>query len=247
MDSFLSDSAPTLFGEAVSTVGAGLTRPLDPINQMVALAEGENYVNVDRRQGNKYFNRSMRYVDKIFSGLLPEQIEKTSATSNEPKGSGASKILGYREVPKQSYTERMFNMIGRPNWRVGFFGDIPKADAKLNQRLFYELEQAAKTAFLVKGFKDMSTAKKEKVVKGLLERAKRRTKESFKNSVLVSDRELELMYSLDKTYKDSVLRKAMSDINMDEDLDDLNENQLRLLRNYLRSNDEYPKRVVGEL
>ena len=247
LDSFLSDSAPTLFGEAVSTVGAGLTRPLDPINQMVALAEGENYVNVDRRQGNKYFNRSMRYVDKIFSGLLPEQIEKTSATSNEPKGSGASKILGYREVPKQSYTERMFNMIGRPNWRVGFFGDIPKADAKLNQRLFYELEQAAKTAFLVKGFKDMSTAKKEKVVKGLLERAKRRTKESFKNSVLVSDRELELMYSLDKTYKDSVLRKAMSDINMDEDLDDLNENQLRLLRNYIRSNDEYPKRVVGEL
>ena len=93
----------------------------------------------------------------------------------------------------------------------------------------------------------MSTAKKEKVVKGLLERAKRRTKESFKNSGLVSDRELELMYSLDKTYKDSVLRKAMSDINMDEDLDDLNENQLRLLRNYLRSNDEYPKRVVGEL
>ena len=93
----------------------------------------------------------------------------------------------------------------------------------------------------------MSTAKKEKVVKGLLERAKRRSKESFKNSVLVSDRELELMYSLDKTYKDSVLRKAMSDINMDEDLDDLNENQLRLLRNYIRSNDEYPKRVVGEL
>ena len=39
----------------------------------------------------------------------------------------------------------------------------------------------------------------------------------------------------------------MSDINMDEDLDDLNENQLRLLRNYIRSNDEYPKRVVGEL
>ena len=93
----------------------------------------------------------------------------------------------------------------------------------------------------------MSTAQKQKVVKGLLERAKRRTKQSFKGSVLVSDRELELMYSLDKTYKDSVLRKAMSDLNMDEDLDDLNENQLKLLRNYIKSSDEYPKRVVGEL
>ena len=247
LDSFIKDSAPSIFGDAGATVAAGMTRPLDPINQMVALAQGENYVDADRRQGNKYFNRSIRYIDNIFSGMLPAKEEKKMATSATPRGAGTAKILGYREVPKQSYTERMFNSIGRPNWRVGFFGDIPEADAKLNQRLFYHLEDAARTAFLVKGFKDMSTSDKEKVVKGLLERAKRRTKDSFKNSLLVSDRELEMQYSLDKTYKDSVIRKAITDIGLDEDLDDLNEEQLQMLRTYLKNNDEYPKRVVGEL
>ena len=66
-------------GEVVATAGAGLTRPLDPINQFLGFMEGENYVNVDRRQGNKVLNNSFRYVDEIFQNLLalenpPEKI-----------------------------------------------------------------------------------------------------------------------------------------------------------------------------
>tara|TARA_R100000008_G_scaffold86542_1_gene80077 strand:- start:1365 stop:5081 length:3717 start_codon:yes stop_codon:yes gene_type:complete len=241
LDSFISDSAPTIWGEAYSTVGAGMTRPLDPINQMIALSQGENYVNVDRRQGNKYFNRSIRYVDAIFNSML-DKPEKASATSDIRKGAGTTKVLGYREVPKQSYTERMFNVIGKPNWRVGFFGDIPEADARLNQRLFYYLEDAAKTAFLKKGFKDMSTAQKETFVKDLLMRAKRKTKESLKNSLLVSDKSLEKMYSLDKKYNDKVLRKALKDLGYDKDLDDLNFEELEMLDSYISSNTQYTKR-----
>ena len=40
-------------GEVGATASAGLTRPLDPINQFIGFMEGENYVNIDRRQGNK--------------------------------------------------------------------------------------------------------------------------------------------------------------------------------------------------
>ena len=141
----------------------------------------------------------------------------------------------------------MFNTIGKANWRVGFFGDLPKADAKLNQRLFYYLEDAAETAFKVKGFKDMSMKRKEEFVRTLLQRAKRRTKESLKNSLLMSDKSLEKMYSLDKKYKDSVLRKAMSDLGYDKDLDDLNFEELELLDSFISYNAEYPKRVAKSL
>ena len=213
---------------------------------MVALSQGEDYVNVDRRIGNKYFNRSIRYVDAIFNSMM-DKPEKTSATSDTPKGVGAAKILGYREVPKQSYTERMFNTIGKANWRVGFFGDIPEADAKLNQRLFYYLEEAAETAFKVKGFKNMSMKRKEAFVRDLLQRAKRRTKDSIKNSLVVSDKALEKMYSLDKKYNDKVLRKAIKDLGYDKDLDDLTFEELELLDSFISDNAEYPKRVSKSL
>ena len=233
-------------GEVVATAGAGLTRPLDPINQFLGFMEGENYVNVDRRQGNKVLNNSFRYVDEIFQNLLALENppEKKNATTNIPKPSQFTKVVGYREIGKQSYTERMFNSIGRPNWRVGFFGDVPEADSALNNRIFYFLEDRAKSLMLSKGFKDLSTNEKKQKVERILNLAKKNTKDSMKSSVIIEDRQLEKLYTLDKKYNNGEVTRAMKDIGMEGDYDNLNYEQLELLEAYMDGSDDYIKRTT---
>jgi len=233
-------------GEVGATASAGLTRPLDPINQFLAFTEGEDYVNVDRRQGNKVLNNSFRYVDEIFENLLQLDAppKKERATTDIEKPSQFTKVLGYREIGKQTYTERMFNTIGRPNWRVGFFGKVPEADSALNQRIFYFLESRAKALMLSKGFKKLSTNEKRIKVDNILRIAKKQTKDSMKSSVIIEDRQLEKLYTLDKKYRESEIRRAMKDIDLEGDYDNLNYEQLELLEGYMDGSDDYIKRTT---
>ena len=235
-----------IIGEVGATASAGLTRPLDPINQFIGFMEGENYVNIDRRQGNKVLNNSFRYVDEIFENLLQleDPPKKERATSDIEKPSQFTKVLGYREIGKQTFTERMFNSIGRPNWRVGFFGKIPEADSVLNQRIFYFLEDRAKALMLSKGFKNLSTNEKRMRVDEILKKAKKETKESMKSSVIIEDRQFEKLYSLDKKYNQRDVRRAMKDIDLEGDYDNLNFEQLELLEGYMDGSDDYIKRTT---
>ena len=232
-------------GDIFQTAAAGVTRPLDPTNQVVAFAEGENFVNADRRQGNRLFNNSIRYVDRVFDNLFGlEMNEKQMATTDLDKPTGIGKVVGYREVGKQSYTERMFNIIGKPNWRVGFFGGVPEADAKLNSRLFFHLERRAKQTLTTDEFKKYSTKLKKQKVDGILTLAKADVKRELKNSIIIEDKELLAMYSLDKKYRDSEIRKAIKDLKYDQDLDELNYKQLEFLEAYMDGSDDYIKRTT---
>ena len=247
------DYGGLLVGEIAQTAAGGVFRPIDPLNQVIALAEGENYVNVDRRQGNKVINNSLRYVDRVVENMLPydstirkalTKEEKKYATRDFPNPAAVGKIVGYREVGKQSYTERMFNMIGKENWRVGFFGGIPEADAKLNAKLFHHLERRARLLVGTKEFKDLSTSAKKKKVDRILKLAKKDTKDNIRKSIVIEDRELELMYTLDKKYNDREVDKALKDLNLPEELDELNFRQLNLLEAYMDGSDDYIKRTT---
>ena len=52
------------------------------------------------------------------------------------------------------------------------------------------------------------------------------------------------MYSLDKTYNDGVINKALDDLELPEELDELNFRQLNLLKSYLDGSDDYIKRTT---
>jgi hypothetical protein len=247
------DYGALLAGEITQTAAAGVTRPLDPINQAIAIAEGDNFVNVDRRQGNKVLNNSLRYVDRVIENLLPEDSKLKRALTKEEKASATrdfstpaqpGKVVGYREVGRQSYTERMFNTIGKENWRVGFFGGIPEADAKLNSRLFYHLERRAELLLKTKEFKDLSTSAKRRKVERILQLAKKDTKDNIKKSVVVKDREQELLFSLDKKYSERDIKRALKDLDISEDLEDLNYLQLQTIEAYMDGGDEYIKRTT---
>ena len=52
------------------------------------------------------------------------------------------------------------------------------------------------------------------------------------------------MYSIDKKYKDSEIRKAIKDLKYDQDLDELNYKQLEFLEAYMDGSDDYIKRTT---
>ena len=248
------DYGALLGGEILQTAAAGVTRPLDPINQAIAIAEGENFVNVDRRQGNKVLNNSLRYVDRAIENLLPEDSklkraltkeEKASATRNFSSPAQVGKVVGYREVGRQSFTERMFNTIGMENWRVGFFGGIPEADAVLNKKLFYHLERRAEILLRTKAFHDLSTSAKKQKVERILQLAKKDTKENIQKSVVVKNRELETLFSLDRKYSERDINKALKDLDISEELEDLNFMQLQTLEAYMDGGDDFIKRTTN--
>ena len=95
-----------------------------------------------------------------------------------------------------------------------------------------------------KEFNKLSTSAKKQKVDRILQLAKKDTKDSIKRSNIIEDRELELMYSLDKTYNDGVINKALDDLELPEELDELNFSQLNLLKSYLDGSDDYIKRTT---
>ena len=153
--------------------------------------------------------------------------------------------MGYREVGRQSYTERMFNTIGMENWRVGFFGGVPEADAKLNSRLFYHLERRAEILLRTKEFKDLSTSAKRRKVERILQLAKKDTKDFIQRSVVVKDREQELLFSLDKKYSERDIQRALKDLDIEEEFEDLNFLQIQTLEAYMDGSNDYIKRTTN--
>ena len=129
-------------------------------------------------------------------------------------------------------------------FRSGFFGGIPEADSKLNSQLYYNLERRAKMLLLSSEFNKLSTSAKKQKVDRILQLAKKDTKDNIKRSFIIEDRELELMYSMDKKYNDRTIRQALKDLELPEELSDLNFNQLRLLDSYMDSGDNYIKRTT---
>jgi len=52
------------------------------------------------------------------------------------------------------------------------------------------------------------------------------------------------MYSLDKKYNDRAINKALKDLDLPEELDELNFRQLNLLEAYMDGSDDYIKRTT---
>ena len=115
---------------------SGATRFLDPVNLAVGLGRGKDYTAIDRRDGSRMLNDSVRYMDQmiaVFGGedLAPQRVR---AATGEDR-SDASKMLGSREI-KLTDTARIMNMVGKPTFQadmsLGGSGSA-KASNRFNQ------------------------------------------------------------------------------------------------------------------
>lgn len=93
----------------------GGMRPLDPINQIVGVATGDD-MNRDIRQGAKSINEMFRYVNNIvpISDDLPTRADATSGLRK--RVDLGKQIMGNRTSRAPNLTEAMFNAAGYETW-----------------------------------------------------------------------------------------------------------------------------------
>jgi len=220
------------------------TRPFDPVNQIIALSRGEDYIPIDRKQGSEWVNKSTRYVDQIFTGLSGIELapEKYSALTRDRAMAGIGRIFGYREVPAQTSIQRMFNEVGMPQWRTNIKSFIPEVQNDINKYIVSTLEFNADRVIKSPEWKNGNTKSRTEMLRLTLSRSNKETVEILENSIAPEDSRTLNLYKLSKkgsgVSKDDV-EEALRKLNIDKEITDLDENQLNFLIDYLELSDDY--------
>jgi len=239
-----AESAIKIMGSSASQMLSGLSRPMDVPNMIVAQARADKYKNFDRRQGVKVFNDSVRYVDQIFSALGFEIApEKNRPLTKEKAVTPIGRLVGFREVPKHSNIEKMFNMVGRPQWRAGFYSNVEEADNRLNEVVFKHLEKEADRLVHLKGFAKLRQDRKLALVAETINSAKKKAKQELQGSIVYKDRRLVTMQSIDRNNTRLQIAKAL-DLMGISSMDDMDTRQLLMLEELLAQEKRAARKMI---
>ena len=247
LDSFSNKNADVashiqdMIGDGISLYVSGLTRPLDPVNQVVGAFRGEDYTERDKNQGAKSLNYSIRYVDQIFEGLLapfPSLVgqevpeEKRRGITEERGRAPIGRLFGFRETPRQSSMQKMFNDVGKPQWRTNIKAYVPRANNALQKEISSIIEYSASRLINTNAWKTASLFNRESYITEILTASKKTAEQNLKDSFDPKDERMGLMYDLTKrggTISKKRLQQYMSDLEMDLPVEELTTGQIRML------------------
>jgi hypothetical protein len=231
-----------LLGEAMGMYASGFSRVADPANQIIAFSRGEDYIYADKKQGVKEFNNALRYTDEIFNLSLDlllgvdtkkNAVEKKIATQEDTPAVPIGRILGYRAIEAPSTIEKLFNDVGRSQWKTNLYS-IPEATNVINDYIFPYLEMWADTV-VKNNWDERTLAEKEKILSDVLVAAKKDVMEVLRTSENDEPRKAELIFSItNKNIKKSKLRKYLESFGTSEkNLWELDPPQLELILSFL--------------
>lgn len=230
----------TLFGDALSMYGSGYTRFADPVNQAIAMSRGEDYVMKDMKQGSKSFNEALRYTDQIFGTLsrmmgepMDEGEPKKIATQPDTPSVPIGRVVGFRAVEAPTTIEKMFNDVGKSQWKTELYG-LPEAVNIINDYIYPYLELYADAA-LDKGWDEKSFEDRERIVKLILNQAKRDVKDVLKASQHDEPKKAGIIYSItESSVSKEELRKIFDAFETkEENLWELDVPQLNLILGFI--------------
>ena len=215
------------------------SRPLDPVNQIIALSRGEDFTPIDRKQGSEFINKSSRYVDQIFTVLSGKELapERFSALTDDPAMAPIGRIFGYREVPGQTSIQRMFNEVGKPQWRTNIKSFIPEVQNDINKYVVTFLEANAERTINSPAWRDGNTETRTAMLNDVLKRSKDTTMDILENSIDPEDTRTLKLYNLSKRgsgVSKVDVEKALIDLDLGMEVTDLDENQLDFLVLYIQ-------------
>lgn len=235
------------FAQVGSQAFSGSTRFLDPYNSLIGLARGDSYKSINRKDGNRIINDSLRYMDQILAVTTGKDLagEKFTASVGDIR-SDASKQLGIREV-ELTDTAKMFNMIGRPNYLADEKTKTQRAGNRYNQVFHKILEAEASKVIRSKGFrqgvrysfgKSLETSKLD-IRRLAVEEAIKKSKATTKTLMGVGltdlgDVQIRTLLRLEDKYTLPVLEKALKELDKDGKLEELNNSQLKALEGSLK-------------
>ena len=217
---------------------SGFSRPFDPLNQIIAISRGEDYIPIDRKDGSEFVNKSARYVDQIFTVLTGTELakEKFDPLTRDRAMAPIGRIFGYREVPGQTSIQRMYNEIGRPKWRTQIKSFIPEVRNDINKYVVSFVEIGAEKAINSESWKSGTIQERTKILDAVMSNAKNNIIKVLEGSLDPKDTRTLKLYNLSKGTAGktkSTVSAALKELDLDMDVTELNENQLNFLITYL--------------
>lgn len=199
-ESGISDVVMKIVGTSAAQYASGLSRSLDPLNQIAALSRGEDFQAIDRSVGNKNFNNAIRYIDQFAEPFLDDSRKApVSPTTGREPTAQTNRIFGYRELPAPSTIERMFADIGRPNWKTELRVPDGNAGRILDQHIYPILEQQAARLLESPLWERSSLAERQRAVRSILTGARSEMLESLRRSYNEPDRKAAFIYDIFRT------------------------------------------------
>ena len=197
-------AAQTVLGDMLSQYASGFTRRLEPINQVVGMTRGEDYTVVDRKQGSETLNNSLRYVDQIYIALkklltgsaeeLAEEKEKALSAEDVPVNIG--RVVGYRDVLPSTTIEKLYNDIGKSQWKTEIKSKSPEAVNAFNRYVRPRLEMLADGVVESGKWDGSDLQTKKEILDIILQRAKKDTLDILENSSDKDDKKLKLIFDV---------------------------------------------------
>jgi hypothetical protein len=230
----LADIGRAIGGQVTSAS----TRFIDPVNQAVGLLRADEYQVPDRKQGNKLFNESFRYMDQIIGAVSGDVApEKASPSEGRLRGQETKSFSTTRES-KLTSAERMLNMISRPTYLIGSYTDSAEADNRFNQIFNQIVNDMARKTLQKDSFKNGNLDQRRIIVTKVLKDAKKHTM-SYMNTVASrsDDQTLLKMLEIEAKPKRNV-RVIMDRLDIDKKVNELSNEELDTVLNALKFYEE---------
>jgi hypothetical protein len=226
-------------GSIVSQAASGMTRPLEPLNTLAGLTRDEQFYTPDRKQGTKWANNSLRYVDQLAALMLGKTTEEPlySPTEGKPRLQTSRLVSTTRETYLSS-SERMLNMAGRPTFGLNKKSLSEVANNRVDQLFFELLENGAAKVVDSPQFKNGDLEKKQYLSDSLVTSTRKATM-AYMGRVAANsgDSTLLQMYELSRYGKDLIGRR-MKDLGFEVAFDELDDAQLDILEGALKFSEE---------
>ena len=236
----------------VAPVTAAGTRAFEPVNDLVGLMRGVDYTSIDKRQGSKMLNESLRYLDQMVGATVGDLAPQKYSTASEPPRPSMTKYVGLREATPPTALKKLFNIAGYREFERNagaIYSEAEASDNRYNQLFNTLVERDAEKLLSSETFKKSSVEAKRIFVSELIRDTAKTVKDVMKSNVVeTGDRRLNLMMKIANARTEGAISKALKDLSeqtfkgQDLKFDDLTEQQLEILDIYFDTREKFLKR-----
>jgi hypothetical protein len=245
--------------EGVAVTGLqSFTRTLDPVNQAFGLAAGEDFVNIDRKQGSNIILNGLRYADQIAAAIKGEPLaEEKFYAATGTMDPDLAKFGGTRRV-KLTSTRRMFTMGGIRGWQKDSRTGAHAADNYYNQLYFEFMEPKAEALLNDKKFTDPKLGEGvsiEEVRKAQIDKLHKEvsamTKDAMAFGLLANGREnmalqLDVFAPAKKKHTEKAMKFYEETKGYPDDISEYSLEQLLEVQTYVNAHKDYIEKIVNQ-
>lgn len=246
-ESLLSDEGPGIAkvlgdtgGTIVSQAVSGMTRPLEPVNVAIGLTRDEEFYTPDRKQGTKWINEALRYIDQFIAGATGENIAPPKYSAAEGQAPvQASRLVSTTRASRLTNTERVMNSIGLPGFKANMASLSEPADNRFNELFNIIVEDNAGALFKSRKFQNGDLETKQLLWSKLLADGRDSVK-GYMGRLSTNSGDGTLLKLLDiSSFPKLRVQRTLEDLGFDRPVDELSEEELYILHNALKFREEF--------